>query len=99
MFFLNCWQTQLYYCVIQLTIPVPCEDHYNRIIVALSTAISPCWILWYFGADANTKSVFFGASALITAFAVIRFGGDEKLPLIAAVSNCTIIHCHTLMLK
>ncbi|KAL7513127.1 hypothetical protein ACHAXN_011698 [Cyclotella atomus] len=67
-----------------LTIPVPCEDHYNRVIVALSTAISPCWVLWYFGADFNPKSIAYCAAALAVAFSVIRFGGDEKLPLVAA---------------
>jgi hypothetical protein len=42
--------------------------------------------LWYFGAEFNPKSIMYCAAALVVAFFVIRFGGDEKLPLVAAVS-------------
>ncbi|KAL7483406.1 hypothetical protein ACHAW6_009056 [Cyclotella cf. meneghiniana] len=68
-----------------LTIPVPCEDHYNKTIAAISTAMSPFWIMWYLVIDFSLSSMIFILLAFITAFAIICFGNDEKLPLVAAV--------------
>eukprot|EP00956_Cyclotella_meneghiniana_P026961 scaffold59514_cov37-Cyclotella_meneghiniana.AAC.1 len=49
-----------------LTIPVPCEDHYNRVT------------------DFSLKSMVFCVTTSSVAFGVLRYGSDDKLPLVVA---------------
>ncbi|KAL7534691.1 hypothetical protein ACHAWF_004920 [Thalassiosira exigua] len=66
-----------------ITIPVPCEEHYVRPILALSVAISPFWVVWYL--DATLPVGAYGLISVVVALAILRYGNDEKLPLAASV--------------
>mmetsp|Transcript_9353 Transcript_9353/g.14426 ORF Transcript_9353/g.14426 Transcript_9353/m.14426 type:complete len:856 (-) Transcript_9353:30-2597(-) len=69
-----------------LTIPLPVEDHYCRPIVALSTACSPLWILYYREKDIFTVSAAsFILVALIIALAILRYADENKMPLTACI--------------
>ena len=83
-----CTTTQFFPTKSKATIPVPCEDHYCRPLIALSMALSPFWVLWYLEVCYLTipASIFF-VSALLIAISVLRYAGDEKMPLVAAVSS------------
>jgi len=68
------------------TIPLPVEDHYCRPIVALSTACSPLWLLYYEGKDFFTvTAAAFILTALMIALAILRYADDDKMPLIACI--------------
>jgi hypothetical protein len=43
--------------------------------------------MWYMEIDFSLSSMIFILLAFLTAFAIICFGSDEKLPLVAAVSS------------
>jgi sodium/potassium/calcium exchanger 6 len=69
-----------------LTIPLPVEDHYCRPIVALSTACSPLWILYYREVDFFTASAAsFILVALMIALSILRYADENKMPLIACI--------------
>ncbi len=69
-----------------MTIPLPVEDHYCRPIVALSTACSPLWILYYREKDFFTVSAAsFILLALIIALAVLRYADENKMPLVVCI--------------
>eukprot|EP00581_Thalassiosira_minuscula_P019579 CAMPEP_0183723260 /NCGR_PEP_ID=MMETSP0737-20130205/14897_1 /TAXON_ID=385413 /ORGANISM="Thalassiosira miniscula, Strain CCMP1093" /LENGTH=750 /DNA_ID=CAMNT_0025953517 /DNA_START=124 /DNA_END=2373 /DNA_ORIENTATION=- len=67
-----------------VTVPVPCEEHYCRPILALSIAISPYWIMYYTDARATSASSYCFVSFII-ALSIVRYAGEDKLPLVASV--------------
>ena len=77
--------------ILKATIPVPCEDHYSRPIVALSTAVSPLWVLWYLEKSLTIPVVMYILATELIAYGVLRFADDEKMPLIFAVSTNSIL--------
>ncbi|KAL7439660.1 hypothetical protein ACHAXM_007544 [Skeletonema potamos] len=69
-----------------LTIPLPVEDHYCRPIVALSTACSPFWILYYREKDFFTVSAAsFILGGLIIALTILRYADEDKMPHITCI--------------
>jgi Ca2+/Na+ antiporter len=69
-----------------LTIPLPVEDHYCRPIVALSTALSPFWLLYYYEQDFSSVSgAVFISIAIIVATAILRYADEDKMPLVACI--------------
>ena len=72
---------------------MPCEDHYIRPLVALSTAISPFWILCYLGSSALTVpgAIFCGTAQLIALY-LLRYADDDKMPLITSVRSYIVFY-------
>jgi sodium/potassium/calcium exchanger 6 len=69
-----------------LTIPLPVEDHYCRPIVALSTALSPFWLLYYHEGDFSSVSgAVFISIAITVATAILRYANEDKMPLVACI--------------
>ena len=69
-----------------LTIPLPVEDHYCRPVVALSTAGSPFWLLYYREKEFWTVSATaFILVALVIALAILRYADDNKMPLVTCI--------------
>lgn len=69
-----------------LTIPLPVEDHYCRPIVALSTALSPFWLLYYHEQGfLSVSGAAFILIAITVASAVLRYANEDKMPLVACI--------------
>ncbi len=73
-------------CLRVLTIPLPVEDHYCRPIVALSTALSPFWLLYYHEQGfLSVSGAAFILIAITVASAVLRYANEDKMPLVACI--------------
>ena len=69
-----------------LTIPLPVEDHYCRPIVALSTACSPIWFIYFLRGNFMTiSSAIFILVAFVIALVILRYTDDDKMPLVAGI--------------
>lgn len=79
----------------QLTNPVPCDGYYCRPVVAVSFALSPVWVYFYFidqfGVDIFSSSIgyFLAAANLVIAALIFRYSpdGDGPMDFFAVVSN------------
>ena len=78
----------------QLTIPIPCDGYYSRPIVALSTTLSPIWLLYYFQTqfDIDLLSInqwlqvtIFGIPPLV-GLLVARYAPAGEIPMRMIVS-------------
>lgn len=87
----------------QLTIPVPCDGYYCRPLIAISIALSPLW-LWYYFWDqfdvnvvesSTTFVVFFFLLPVLLGLIVLRFApcGDIPPRLSVAVAITLIGFC------
>mmetsp|Transcript_19503 Transcript_19503/g.40855 ORF Transcript_19503/g.40855 Transcript_19503/m.40855 type:complete len:865 (-) Transcript_19503:130-2724(-) len=68
------------------TVPVPCEDHWIRPLVSLSTATSSFWVLWYLDKSFTTMlAAGYCAVSISLALCILRYTEDDKMPLVASV--------------
>ncbi|KAL7538451.1 hypothetical protein ACHAXR_010322 [Thalassiosira sp. AJA248-18] len=67
-----------------VTIPVPCEEHYCRPILALSVALSPYWVVSYISFIAIPAAAYCFIS-LIIALSILRYADEDKLPLLVSI--------------
>ena len=88
--------------MLQLTNPVPCDGYYCRPIVAVSFALSPIWVYFYFNdqfsVDIFSSSAGFILVAVTTASAILilRYSPDSEGPMdfisVVSVSSMSLIY-------
>ena len=98
LFFFPLYFVSMYKFKKKLTVPIPCDGHYCRALVSLSTLLSPIWLGIYAKRNFDSNLFFTGGFpyveistviAFIVAALVLRFSPaeDGAMSMIVSVSN------------